>query len=431
MQDLRFIGVHEDGGHLFLADDQGNRYTVPLDEPLRAAARRDRPRMGQLQMEIGEVRPKDVQSMIRAGMTAEEVAERSGWPVEKVHRYEGPILAERDHVAGLAQQVRLRARGGGAGAPTLGARVTERLRSREIDTTSARWDSRRSEQGAWTVLLLFNAGGRRREASWDFDLMARTVTAVDDEARWLSEDEDSQSPGPIPAPHLAGHASPSDVYDVEAEGGIGSPARRRDGDTVDLMAAMRERSAQRGRRRRPRATEVPGIEHAPEEALPLEPLARDPRTLAPPPAAHTHPEDDPDVRKPGSRPAPSRASGSRTPKPAGRSRSPKVPVDPEDAVAVDDDADANLGDLGADLRADLDGLGNDLDGLRHDLADDDDLDDIDDELVEEPDVFDDVEARVEPARPAARAVPRPSTTRRSGRPSVPSWDDIMFGRRGE
>src|SRR6478735_7479765 len=254
MQHLRLVGVHEDGLHLLLADDQGNRYSLPLDEALRAAARRDRPRLGQLQIEIsGGLRPKDVQAMIRAGLTAEEVAERAGWPVEKVHRYEGPILAEREHVAGLARQVRLRPRGGSHGAaPTLDARVTERLRTREIDSVTARWDSRRTDKGAWTVLLLFTAGGREREAAWQYDPLARTVSAVDDEARWLSEDEDQQVPGPIPAPHLSASNRPSRVYDVEAEGGVGaSTMRRREGETVDLMAAMRERSAQRGRRRRP------------------------------------------------------------------------------------------------------------------------------------------------------------------------------------
>jgi len=301
MQHLRLVGVHEDGLHLLLADDQGNRYSLPLDEALRAAARRDRPRLGQLQIETnGGLRPKDVQAMIRAGMTAEDVAERAGWSVEKVHRYEGPILAEREHVAGLARQVRLRPRGGShGGAPTLEARVTERLRAREIDAGSAQWDSRRTDKGAWTIVLLFNAGGRRREALWQFDPLARTVSAVDDEARWLSEDEDQQAPGPIPAPHLSASTRPSRVYDVEAEGGVGASAtRRRQGETVDLMAAIRERSSQRGRRRRPKSAEVPGLDEAPEEALPLEELARDHREQLPPPA-HTHPEDDPGVTKTG------------------------------------------------------------------------------------------------------------------------------------
>ncbi len=90
MQDLRLIGVHEDGQHLLLADADGGRYRLPLDEPLRAAARRDRPRLGQLQIEMsGGMRPREVQALIRRGLSAEEVAERSGWPVEKVHRFEG------------------------------------------------------------------------------------------------------------------------------------------------------------------------------------------------------------------------------------------------------------------------------------------------------------------------------------------------------
>ncbi len=338
MQDLTLIGVHEDGLHLLLADAEGNRYTVPLDDSLRAAARRDRPRLGQLQIELaGGLRPAAVQSMIRAGLTAEEVADRAGWTVEKVHKYEGPILAEREHVAGLARQVRLRSRGGSHGASTtLEARVSERLRSREIDPAAVSWDSRRADKGEWIVSLAFAAGGREREALWRFDPLARIVAALDDESRWLSEDDDTPAPGPLPAPHLATPSRPATVYDVEAEGGVGAPSgrgrsgrsgrptasarrstpdpprtpRRRstprpagspaaspgdvadDGEPLDLVAAMRQRNAQRGRRRRPRGADVPGLDGAPEEALPLEELALDPRDHVPPPAQHPHPDDE-------------------------------------------------------------------------------------------------------------------------------------------
>ena len=96
MQDLQLIGVHEDGDHLLLSGGEGGRFRIRVDEPLRAAIRRDRPRLGQLQIEIdGGLRPRDVQALIRAGASAEEAASRAGWSVEKVHRYEGPILAER------------------------------------------------------------------------------------------------------------------------------------------------------------------------------------------------------------------------------------------------------------------------------------------------------------------------------------------------
>ena len=469
MQHLRLVGVHEDGLHLLLADDDGNRFSLPLDEGVRAAARRDRPRLGQLQIEVaGGLRPKDVQSMIRAGMTAEEVAERAGWSVEKVHRYEGPILAEREHVAGMARQTRLRPRGGSHGAaPTLDARVTERLRSREIDGGSARWDSRRTDKGAWTVLLVFNAGGRQREAAWQFDPLARTLSAVDDEARWLSEDEDVQTPGPIPAPHLTAPTRPSHVYDLEAEGGITAPTpRRREGETVDLMAAMRERSAQRGRRRRPKSAEVPGLDSAPEEALPLEELAGDHREQLPPPA-HTHPEDDPEVVKTGSaeqrvgeQAAARRARSAERTRPLQQIQgAPAAPVEEESdrtqadtAPVVSDEVSGAHGEVaGQDSLTDTE-VSADLD-VQHEVSDavsqaessaepDDELDGPEqparvDEVDEVEEVDEHDYADVMPKRavvPQPRSTPRPAPkpappARKSGRPSVPSWDDIMFGRK--
>ncbi|MHB1473483.1 MAG: septation protein SepH [Dermatophilaceae bacterium] len=303
MQDLQLIGVHEDGEHLLLRGAEGARFRMPVDEPLRAAVRHDRPRLGQQQIEVeGGLRPRDVQALIRAGASTEETAERAGWSVEKVHRYEGPILAEREHVVGLARSARLRTRSGassGGSAPTLSARVAERLKGRGVDPKGASWDSWRAEDGPWTVVLTFAAGGRQRQASWSFDLADRAVSAVDDEARWLSEQEQLAA-GPIPAPHLAAASvRVTKVYDLEAEGGlrVSVPSGQHD-EPIDLMTAMRERTTARSRRRpggrrgSPRTpTNVPGAgDHAPDQALPLEDLAYDPETMPPPPAAHADPD---------------------------------------------------------------------------------------------------------------------------------------------
>lgn len=436
MQDLTLIGVHEDGQHVLLADGEGNRFRVELDDALVAAARRDRPRLGQIQIEIeGGLRPKDVQAMIRAGMSPEEVAERAGWTVEKVHRYEGPILAERAHVAGLARLVRLRARGVGQSAsPTLGDRVEERLRSRELDPAAVAWDSHRADRSSWVVVLRFVAGGREREAAWDFDPLARTVVARDDEARWLSEDEDTQSTGPIPAPHLnlpatssrpaarpaartaesrARTAStppsrPSAVYDVDAEGGLGSVAERKAADTLDLMEAMRERSQQRGRRRRPRATDVPALEHAPEEALPLEELAQEP--VGDPPAAH--PRQGRGAR--GTRgAAPRRATGGPDHDPDETTPIPTSVGQPARAGAARGRDDLGEREDDREVLLEVD----DASSGREPSAED----------LEDPRADEASEARPRP-RPTAAGRP---TARKSGRPSVPSWDDIMFGRKSE
>ena len=368
MQDLQLIGVHEDGEHLLLSGAEGARFQMRVDEPLRAAVRHDRPRLGQLQIEIdGGLRPRDVQALIRAGASAEEAAERAGWSVDKVHRYEGPILAEREHVAGLARTARLRARNGASSgsAPTLSARVAERLKGRGVDPAGASWDSWRAEDGPWTVVLTFAAGGRQRQASWSYDLADRTVSAVDDESRWLSEEE-QLADGPIPAPHLAAASlRATKVYDLEAEGGLRAAAhtdRHADDheEPIDLMTAMRERTTARSRRRpggrrgSPQApTNVPGAgDHAPDQALPLEDLAYDPETMPPPPSAHAHPDP-----------------------------------------------------LGVDGRPEPDASAF---------------------LVELP--VEDVEPKTPTATAPTRAARR-KAVRKGGRPNVPAWDEIMFGSR--
>ena len=215
MQDLRLIGVHEDGQHLLLADADGGRYRLTLDEALRAAARRDRPRLGQLQIEIeGGLRPREVQALIRRGLSAQEVADRAGWTVEKVRRFEGPVLAEREHVARVAQQCAVGSRG--PGPVTLAERVSERLRDRGVDRDDIEWDSSRDDEGVWQLSLTFAAGGRQRTATWRYEPLGGAVTATNDEARWLSEEA---AVGAIPTPHRAASGGDSDVYDIDADGG--------------------------------------------------------------------------------------------------------------------------------------------------------------------------------------------------------------------
>ena len=116
MQDLQLVGVHDDGEHVLLVSADGHRFRLPIDEPLRAAVRRDRARLGQLQIAIeGALRPRDIQARIRAGETAEDVAQASGLPIEHIRKYEGPVLAEREHVAETAQQQPVRVAGASRG----------------------------------------------------------------------------------------------------------------------------------------------------------------------------------------------------------------------------------------------------------------------------------------------------------------------------
>jgi Protein of unknown function (DUF3071) len=410
MHDLTLVGVHDDGEHLVLAGADGQRYLLAVDEPLRAAVRRDRARLGQLQIEqAGALRPRDIQAKIRSGRTAEDVAAEAGVPVEHVRRYEGPVLAEREFVARQARGVRVRRGETGAPGvyPTLDELVTTRLAAREVHAATTAWDAWRTD-GTWFVRLTFEAGGRARHADWVYDGQSRHVSPVDDEARWLLDE-----PSPQPAPGNAGGrrtlapvreertddgGAPQGgvrerIYDVEADGGVRAVQdewRSAAAATVDLLDTLRER---RGRRQW-----VPDGGDDPDGVDPLE-LAVDQlrvraEAMGEPPAAHpprSRPDqledaellalpDPPSQQPPPEPPAPPRSAPSPRPAPSRPSTGTQTAA-PTRAASAARPAAAS--------RTSTDAL---------------DLD-------------------------AAAETDRASSSRRSRRASVPSWDDIVFGAR--
>ncbi|HEY0217700.1 MAG TPA: septation protein SepH, partial [Cellulomonas sp.] len=214
MAELELVGLHEDGEHLVLAAPDGQRYRLHIDEPLRAAVRRDRPQLEQIRAEqAGVLSPREIQQRVRAGQTADEIAGSSGLTVEHVRRFEGPVLAEREFVAEQARGTRV---GRDVGAPVLGDLVLDRLAARGVDTETLVWDAFREQGAGWTVVARYTVTGEPREARWGYDASARAVHADEDEARWLSETEIAD--GPLPRRHLT--AVRDVVYDVDAEGSV-------------------------------------------------------------------------------------------------------------------------------------------------------------------------------------------------------------------
>ncbi|MBA3249469.1 MAG: DUF3071 domain-containing protein [Geodermatophilaceae bacterium] len=193
MRALRFIALSEEGTHLVLAPDvpeaidNGERFLLPVDERLRAAARGDMSRLGQIELELeSTLRPRDIQARIRAGETPEQVAAIAGIRVEKVLRFAHPVLQERERLAGQARQARVRL-ADGTPAGMLGEFMTEKLSLLDVDHRLAIWDARRLPDGGWEVMVSWTVGNRHGRTRWWYDVTARTVTPADADTSAFAE----------------------------------------------------------------------------------------------------------------------------------------------------------------------------------------------------------------------------------------------------
>ncbi|MFD9355416.1 septation protein SepH [Streptomyces sp. NPDC060031] len=199
MPELRVVAVSNDGTRLVLKAADSTEYTLAIDERLRAAVRNDRARLNQIEIEVeSHLRPRDIQARIRAGASAEEVAQLAGIPVDRVRRFEGPVLAERAFMAERARKTPVRRPGENTG-PQLGEAVQERLSLRGAEKETVQWDSWRRDDGTWEVLLVYRVASESHSASWTYDPPRRLVVAVDDEARSLIGESDDLPATPEPS----------------------------------------------------------------------------------------------------------------------------------------------------------------------------------------------------------------------------------------
>ena len=211
MQELRIVAVSEDGSYAVLAvPGRGGRFSLPIDDRLRIVARGQFSRLAQYEIEVeSPLRPKEIQDRIRAGETAEEIADAAGVPIERVRRFEGPVLAERAYRAQEAQGATIRQPGDSGPGPRLGDIVAERLAELGVPAEEAQWDSRKRGDNTWQVQLMFTVGGRPQMAEWSFDPRRRHVTPDDDDAARLSLPEaDVAALGPSPVAPMRATVTP-------------------------------------------------------------------------------------------------------------------------------------------------------------------------------------------------------------------------------
>ena len=208
MRELRAVALSEDGGYLVLADassrSDAEQFRVPVDDRLRAALRGAR--RSEVRTESA-LTPREIQARLRAGETAADVARAAGIPVERVERYEGPVLAERARVVQEARAALLPKDAGGAPGRPLGEVVDARLMAGQDDPDSAQWDAWRRVDGIWLVQLTSES----RCARWTWDPVVRRVRPHDQTplARWWRPSPSTRRRRrPRPPARPPGRASP-------------------------------------------------------------------------------------------------------------------------------------------------------------------------------------------------------------------------------
>ena len=390
MQELRFVAVSEDGRYAVLAvPGRSARFTLPIDERLRAVALGQTSRLAQYEIEVeSPLRPKEIQARIRAGETVEEIADAAGIAVERVRWFEGPVLAERGYMADQAQLASVRRPGDAipsSPGPRLGEIVTERLKVVGADPEEAQWDARKLGDGSWLVQLTFITGGRLHHAEWNFDPRRRHVVPADDNASRMSLPGGEPPMPAAPAPgeatvtHLAPRLSSAAGYGngAVAGGAVGNGISGGFGNGV-------------GNGGRPRHERPAPMRTEPRYAEPETPEPKTPEPQAAEPQAAGSPSAEPQAAEP--QPAEYLVTESEAPEPheddipAARNSS-AAPARAADAVHAASPPAAEPEDPAAPA-------------------------------AEVPAVAQPVgEQAARPGRKAARG-------RRS---SVPSWDEIMFG----
>ncbi|MGB4136299.1 MAG: septation protein SepH [Microbacterium sp.] len=182
MENVTIVGT--ESGVLVLATERGERFALPIDDVLHRELRRASRDAESAPAKLA-ASPRDIQAQIRAGLSAEEVAELLGVSASDVARFEGPVLAEREHIIGqaLAVPVLIGSEVEPDAQPTFGTAVRAKLA--DVQASDERWASWKEESG-WVVKLEFTANDVDHDARWTFDPRRSTLAPLNADATQLS-----------------------------------------------------------------------------------------------------------------------------------------------------------------------------------------------------------------------------------------------------
>lgn len=286
MRELRVIGLEPDGKKVLCQDtESGEKFRIPADDTLRAAARGDLTRMGQIEIEMeSTLRPREIQSRIRAGASVAQVAAAAGVGHDRIERFAHPVLLERARAAELAAAAHP-LRYDGPALSTLSEVVSAALGARGHNPDDTDWDAWKGEDNRWIVQVSWRVGRSVNRAHWRYlpGSNAGTVEAVDEVADELIDPDISRplrsvaavAPAPFEDdtehPELAFDYTPPPAAQVAPITPVSRAARltvKSDGIETVTVDADTVTGAQKARRTGPGQTPQP---IAPEPEIDVEP----------------------------------------------------------------------------------------------------------------------------------------------------------------
>ncbi|MEY4391281.1 MAG: hypothetical protein RLZZ400_1024, partial [Actinomycetota bacterium] len=92
-----------DGEYLVLESPDGNSYRLLIDEGLRKAVRRESVSPD----DSNRISPRDIQLEVRAGVSIDELATKTGASLEYLEKFAAPVIDELAHVVKSALSVRI------------------------------------------------------------------------------------------------------------------------------------------------------------------------------------------------------------------------------------------------------------------------------------------------------------------------------------
>jgi hypothetical protein len=201
MSELRLTGKNPEGTHLTLTNPIGEEFTVRISDTLRATVNQPRLAAVVASDDVETMSVKEIQRRLRAGETMDAIARDGHISVEKVERFAGPILQERVYILDQTFAVVLR-KESARDQETFQDVVIARLAPLGVDSDSLSWNTWRIDDGTWTIDLAYPNRDGHGSATWNFDLNRRSITATNENARWMLGQEPAprtQTPGLVHA----------------------------------------------------------------------------------------------------------------------------------------------------------------------------------------------------------------------------------------